>query len=84
MWYTYILKCADGSLYAGSTTDMDRRVKEHNSGKGASYTRGRVPIELVYKKSHSARSFAQRHEAEIKKMPRPMKLSLISHYHMDR
>ncbi len=77
MWYTYILKCADESLYTGSTTDIPRRLTEHNAGKGGNYTRSRSPVELVYKETHSNRSCAQKREAELKKMSRQAKLSLI-------
>jgi putative endonuclease len=77
MWYTYILKCSDNSLYTGSTTDLIRRLKEHNSDKGGSYTRIRKPVELAYKESHSNRSKAQKREAQIKRLTRSKKLALI-------
>lgn len=77
MWYTYILKCADGSLYTGSTTDTSRRIIEHNSGKGGNYTRSRLPVSLVFREKHVNRSCAQKRESEIKKMTRKTKLLLI-------
>ena len=77
MWYIYILQCADGLLYTGSTTDIDRRVKEHNAKKGGGCTRARLPVKLVYKEPHLNRSEAQKREAQIKKWSRQKKLSLI-------
>jgi putative endonuclease len=77
-WYVYILRCADTTLYTGVTTDMERRLREHN-GKtlGAKYTRIRQPVELVYTEVCLNRGGAQRREAEIKKMSRPDKLQLL-------
>ena len=60
MWYVYILRCADGILYTGSTTDIDRRVKEHNRKKGGGCTRGRLPVKLVHKEPCPNRSEAQK------------------------
>ncbi len=79
MWYVYILRCADGILYTGSTTDIDRRVKEHNAKKGGGCTKGRLPVEFVHKEPYPNRSEAQKREAQIKRWPRQKKLSLISH-----
>ena len=79
MWYVYILKCVDGSLYTGSTTDINRRLKEHNSGKGGNYTRTRHPTKLLYKETYPTRSKAQRREAQIKGWPKKKKLALIRH-----
>ncbi|MFH1305165.1 MAG: GIY-YIG nuclease family protein [Candidatus Omnitrophota bacterium] len=78
MWHVYILRCADGSLYTGSTTDVDRRLKEHNAGKGASYTRRRLPVKLEYKEDYPTRADAQRREAGIKHLSRKEKLALIA------
>ena len=78
MWYVYIIKCADGIFYTGSTTDIDRRVKEHNAKKGGGCTRGRLPVSLVHKEPYSNRSEAQKREAQIKKWSRRKKLALIS------
>src|SRR3989338_810858 len=77
LWYVYIVKCSDNSLYTGSTTDLNRRLKEHNSDKGGSYTRTRKPVELIYKERHLNRSKAQKRESEIKHWTRAEKLALI-------
>ena len=77
MWYVYILRCADGTLYTGSTTDVEKRVKTHNTGKGARYTRSRLPVELAYWESAADRSEALRREAAIKTLSRGEKLRLI-------
>lgn len=77
MNYTYILRCADGSFYTGWTTDPERRLKVHNSGRGAKYTRSRLPVELVWYETHPNRSAAMRREAEIKQFTRAQKLALM-------
>jgi putative endonuclease len=78
MYYLYILKCADKSLYTGITTDLKRRLGEHNVGKlGAKYTAGRRPVKVVYSKKFKNRSTASREEARIKKLTRAGKLELI-------
>ena len=78
MYYLYILKCADGTLYTGITTDLKRRVIEHNSSdKGAKYTAGRRPVKLVYSKKFQDRSSASKEEARIKKLSRDQKILLI-------
>ena len=77
MWYLYILRCKDGSLYTGITTDVEKRLEAHRAGKGAKYTRGRGPLELVYKEECGDHSDALRREAEIKRLPRDEKLKLI-------
>jgi len=76
-WKVYILKCSDGSLYTGITTDLARRVREHNSGKGAKYTRSRRPVAPVYSEDYPDRSSASREEARIKKLSRDDKLFLV-------
>ena len=81
MWYVYIIKCSDRSLYTGVTTDIGRRMNEHNTGKGASYTRVRTPVSLVHNESHPNRSKALKREAEIKSWPRYKKLALIKEDH---
>ena len=75
--YCYLLRCRDGSLYAGWTNDLERRVKTHNSGRGARYTRSRLPVELVYCESYPTRSEAMRRECELKAMTREEKLRLL-------
>ena len=73
MNYTYILKCKDGTLYTGWTNDLDKRVKAHNEGRGAKYTRSRTPVELVYYETFETKEEAQRREYAIKKMTRRQK-----------
>lgn len=75
-WKLYMLRCGDGSLYTGITTDIDRRLEEHRAGKGAKYTRGRGPLELVYSEDCGDKSTALRRELEIKALPREEKLKL--------
>lgn len=75
-WKLYILRCGDGSLYTGITTDVDKRLKAHRSGKGAKYTRGRGPLELVYWENCGDYSAALKRELEIKALPREEKLKL--------
>ena len=65
MNYTYILKCKDGSLYTGWTNDLEQRVAAHNTGKGAKYTRGRGPVELVYLEEFDTKQEAMSKEAKI-------------------
>lgn len=76
-WFVYILKCADKTYYAGITTDIQKRIKTHNSGKGAKYTKMRIPVELAYFESHENRSVATKRELEIKKLSREQKEILI-------
>jgi putative endonuclease len=79
MYYLYILKCSDKTLYTGITTDMARRVGEHNSGKlGAKYTNARRPVKLVYSKKFKNRSTAAKEESRIKKLSRVQKLKLVN------
>ncbi len=75
--YTYMLRCADGSLYCGWTTDPVRRLDAHNSGKGAKYTRAKGPAELVYLEEHETRSEAMKREAALKKLSRAEKEALV-------
>ena len=79
MYYTYILKCNDDTLYTGITTDLDRRLRQHNWEivGWAKYTRVRQPVEIVYSESFESRSDACKRESEIKKMSRGEKLELI-------
>jgi len=80
LYYVYIVECADNTLYTGIATELERRIKEHNtSDKGAKYTRVRRPVELVYSEVHADRSAASKREYEIKKtMSRKAKLKLIN------
>ena len=78
MYYLYIIRCADKTLYTGITTDLERRITEHNSGKlGAKYTASRRPVKLVYSKKIKNRSTASKEEALIKKLTKIQKLELI-------
>ena len=76
--HVYVLECADGSLYTGYTTDVERRVAEHDAGEGAKYTRGRTPVELVHTESFDSRSAATRREHEIKALSRAAKERLVA------
>lgn len=76
--YAYILRCADGTLYTGWTTDLAHRVETHNAGKGAKYTRTRRPVELCYYESFETAGEAMRREAAIKKLTRQQKLQLVA------
>ena len=75
--HVYVLECADESLYTGYTTDLERRVTEHDAGEGAKYTRGRTPVELVHAESFDSRSAAMRREYEIKELSRAGKERLV-------
>ena len=75
--YTYILRCADGTYYCGWPNNLDRRLKAHNEGKGAKYTRSRRPVALVYYEAFSTKEEAMRREYEIKQLPRKKKEELI-------
>ena len=77
-WFVYILECADGSLYTGITRDLDARIKIHNDGTGAKYTRGRLPVKLIYSEATENRSSASRREHEIKQLTRASKFALSS------
>jgi uncharacterized protein (TIGR02453 family) len=76
-WTVYILRCADGSLYSGMTDDLGRRLATHNAGRGARYTRGRLPVEVVYAEEAPNRATALRREWQIKHLNRPGKEALI-------
>jgi len=73
----YILKCRDGSYYTGYTNDLERRIQEHNNGRGGRYTRGRFPVELVHSERYQTRKEAINRELEIKKFSRKTKRELI-------
>jgi putative endonuclease len=75
--YVYMLRCADGTLYTGWTTDVTARERAHNDGRGARYTAGRRPVHVVYVEPHDTRSAAQRREAAIKRWTRARKDALI-------
>lgn len=77
MNYTYIVECSDGSLYTGWTNDLDKRIRAHNAGKGAKYTKSRRPVSLVYHEEFQTREEAMRREWEIKQMTREKKMKMI-------
>lgn len=77
-YYTYIVACSDGTLYTGYTNDLINRVYTHNSGKGAKYTRSRLPVTLVYHEEYDTKSEAMKREYQIKQLTRQQKLYLIS------
>ena len=77
VWHLYILRCKDDTLYTGITTDVEKRFQQHQSGKGAKYTRGRAPLELVYREVCGSHSDALKRELEVKALTRERKLQLI-------
>ena len=79
-WYVYILRCKDDTLYCGITPDLEKRLQQHNAGKGAKYTRGRGPLELVYREMVETHSDALKREIAIKRLSRTEKLELIGTY----
>lgn len=80
MYYVYILKCGDGSFYCGYTNDVEKRFEKHKSGKGAKYTRSRLPLEIVYIEEFETKSDALKRECQIKAMKRIQKEKLIEDY----
>jgi len=78
MWFVYILRCGDGSLYTGITKGLEARVKTHNAGKGAKYTRAHLPVTLAWSEPAASESDAKKREAVIKKMSRVEKMKLIA------
>ena len=83
-WKVYILCCSDGTYYTGITTDMERRLNEHNLGKGAKYTKSRIPVQLEEFKSFENRSLATKEELRIKKLTRTNKEKLIGEWRVSR
>ena len=81
---TYILKCKDGSLYTGWTNNIENRLRMHNEGRGAKYTRGRGPVELVYIEQFPTKEEAMKREAAIKKLTRKQKLLLIQKFQQEK
>jgi putative endonuclease len=78
MHYVYVVRCADDTLYTGYTTDVQRRVAEHDAGEGAKYTRGRTPVELVHVEGHETRSAALQREHELKALDREEKERVVA------
>ena len=77
-WYVYILRCGDESLYVGISIDVDARVKKHNAGLGAAYTRSHLPVTLIWTEPAESESAARKREWEIKQWPRTKKLELVA------
>ena len=77
MWYVYMLRCSDRTLYTGITNDLSARIRAHNAGTGAKYTRGRGPVELVYSEELPSHGDALRREYAIKQLKTEQKLALI-------
>lgn len=77
VWYVYMVRCRDESLYTGISNDVPARVDRHNDGRGAKYTRSRRPVRLVYQEPSSSRGTAQRREAEIKRWSKQLKEGLV-------
>lgn len=75
--YVYMVECADGTLYTGWAYDPDERAKRHNAGRGAKYTRSRLPVRLVYREAVADQTAARKREYALKQLPRPAKLALI-------
>lgn len=82
MHFVYILRCGDNSLYTGYTTNVNRRLKTHNRGKGAKYTRSRLPVSLVYCKRVDSKSLALKLEARIKKLTKKEKEALVKAFNL--
>lgn len=82
-WFVYLVRCNDGSLYCGITNDLQHRINAHNSGKGAKYTRGRGPVELVYVKHMGSKSDALKFEHKVKQLSRLAKEVLIESHNLD-
>ncbi len=79
-WFVYILRCSDGTLYTGITTRVEQRVKKHNAGNGAKYTRGRRPVTLLFQEKHPNQSSARQREEEIKKLEKRNKEKLVLNF----
>lgn len=76
-WVCYLLRCADDTLYCGITNDMEKRLAAHNAGEGAKYTRGRIPVSVVYRESCADKSAALKREIQIKRLSRSAKQALL-------
>jgi putative endonuclease len=76
-WVCYLLRCADDTFYCGITNDMEKRLAAHNAGEGAKYTRGRLPVKVVYSESCGDKSAALKREMQVKRLPRSAKQALL-------
>jgi putative endonuclease len=77
LWFVYLLRCADGTLYTGIAKDVNRRCQQHNAGSASRYTRCRLPVVVVYQEAHASRSLALKREAAIKTLSRRQKMTMI-------
>jgi putative endonuclease len=77
MWYLYVLKCADGSLYTGVTNNIEKRMGDHKNGVGSKYVRSRLPFELLYQEEFESKQEAMKREFAVKKLSRKQKLELL-------
>ncbi len=77
LFYVYILKCKDNSLYTGYTDSLEKRLKKHNDGKASKYTRSRLPVQMVYSEEHPDKSSAMKREIQIKSLSREDKIKLV-------
>ncbi|MDF2677678.1 MAG: endo/excinuclease domain protein [Bacillota bacterium] len=84
MYYTYIVECSDGTLYTGFTVNLEKRIKTHNEKKGAKYTRGRTPVVLKYYEQFENKIDAIKREAEVKKLNKLNKLTLVKNFNIDK
>ncbi len=84
MHFVYLVRCADGSLYGGYTTDLQRRVAVHNSGRGAKYTRSRLPVELVYWETYDTKEQAMSREWHLKRLSHTEKQNLVEKFQKER
>ena len=82
-WYLYVLRCGDGTLYTGITTDVEKRFAAHQSGKGAKYTRGRGPLEMVHREKCADHSEALKREHAFKQLSREQKLAFLAQAEKD-
>ena len=80
MFFAYLVRCADGTLYGGYTTDLQKRLAAHNSGKGAKYTRSRLPVELVWWEEYPTKEAAMSREWHVKRLTREQRLALIEEF----
>jgi predicted GIY-YIG superfamily endonuclease len=78
MWHVYVVRCADGTLYTGVAKDLKQRIAAHNAGRGAKYTRSRLPVKLVYREAAADRGAALQREHAIKRLPRLAKRALVT------
>jgi len=76
-WVCYLLRCADNTYYCGISNDLEKRLTAHNAGEGAKYTRGRIPVSVVYRESCADKSAALKREMQIKRLPRSAKEALF-------